>query len=146
MQQILLVHNCYTFVNVYKIALYANKFVVHTKKIKKKFNVVPVTCHQPQQPQPQTLPLLTSPLCTLGWFAKTDTFVLRKQHLYPQKIREKSVKTPQKRFLSFELLAIRSLTRSLQSTRFQVPADGTDYNQTYGHCNLLTESAQGPLQ
>ena len=30
-----------------------------------------VTC-QRQQPQPETLPLLTPPLCTVGWFAKTQ--------------------------------------------------------------------------
>ena len=31
-----------------------------------------VTCHQykPQQPQPQTLPLITPLLCTEGWFGK----------------------------------------------------------------------------
>ena len=30
----------------------------------------PVTCHSRQQPHPQTFPLLTPPLCTVGWFAK----------------------------------------------------------------------------
>ena len=42
-------------------------------------HVSPVTCHMPpvpchlslsQQPQPQTLPLLTLPLCTVGWNEK----------------------------------------------------------------------------
>ena len=33
-----------------------------------------VTFHQRQQPQ--SLPLLTPPLCTVGWFAKTEMFVL----------------------------------------------------------------------
>ena len=32
----------------------------------------PVTCHQRQQPQPQTLPQFISPLCTLCWFTKTE--------------------------------------------------------------------------
>ena len=32
------------------------------------FYVSPVTCHQNQQPQPQILPLLTTPICTVGWF------------------------------------------------------------------------------
>ena len=34
--------------------------------------VLPVTCHSRQQPQWQTLPLLTPPLFTAGWFAKTQ--------------------------------------------------------------------------
>ena len=34
----------------------------------------PITCHQCQQPH--TLPLITPPLCPIGWFAKTDSFVL----------------------------------------------------------------------
>ena len=33
--------------------------------------VLPVTCHKIQQPQPHTLLLLSPPLCTVGWFAKT---------------------------------------------------------------------------
>ena len=32
----------------------------------------PVTCHQHQQPQQQTLPLLTPPLCTVVWLNKTE--------------------------------------------------------------------------
>ena len=42
-------------------------------------------------------------------------------------------KTLQKWFLSFAILAIRYLTRSLQSMRFQVPADGTN---NHGHHDL----------
>ena len=34
--------------------------------------VLPVTCHQRQQPQLQTLPLVTPTLCTEGWFAKKE--------------------------------------------------------------------------
>ena len=36
------------------------------------YNVSPVTCHLRQQPQPQTILMLSSTLCTLGWFAKTQ--------------------------------------------------------------------------
>ena len=32
----------------------------------------PDTCHQCQQPQPQTLPLLTPPLRTVYWFTKAE--------------------------------------------------------------------------
>ena len=37
-------------------------------------HVSPVTCHLSltPHPQPHTLPLLTPPLCTEGWFAKTQ--------------------------------------------------------------------------
>ena len=31
-----------------------------------------VLCHKRQQPQPQTRPLLTPTLCTVGWFARTS--------------------------------------------------------------------------
>ena len=31
-----------------------------------------VNCHQRQQPKPQTLPLLTPPLCTVDWLTKTE--------------------------------------------------------------------------
>ena len=36
-----------------------------------------VMCPTRQQPNPQTLPLLTTPQCTGGWFAKTEMFVLK---------------------------------------------------------------------
>ena len=36
------------------------------------YHPTPVTCHQRQQQQPQTLPLLTPPLCRVGWFPKTE--------------------------------------------------------------------------
>ena len=39
----------------------------------------PVTCHQ--QPQPQTLPQLTPPLCTVGWFNKTEPKKEKKKKL-----------------------------------------------------------------
>ena len=35
-------------------------------------HILPFTCHQCQQPQPQTLPLQTPPLCKAGWFTKTE--------------------------------------------------------------------------
>ena len=36
------------------------------------FHVSLVSCHLRKQPQPQTLPMETPPLCTVGWFAKTQ--------------------------------------------------------------------------
>ena len=42
------------------------------KKNKKNVSVSGVS----QQPQPQTLPLLTPPLCTVRWFAKTQTLTV----------------------------------------------------------------------
>ena len=35
-------------------------------------NLSHVTCIQHQPPQPQFLPLITHPLCTVSWFAKTE--------------------------------------------------------------------------
>ena len=47
--------------------------------------MLPVTCHQGQQPQSQTLLLQTPPLYTVGWFAKTVfCFVLGNQPIYPK--------------------------------------------------------------
>ena len=34
-------------------------------------NMLGVRCHV-SQPQPRTLPLLTPPVCTAGWFTKTQ--------------------------------------------------------------------------
>ena len=62
-----------------------------------------VTCHQRQQPQPQTLPLLTSPICKLGWFAKTDIFVLENMAVYP--------KNPKK--IQFKLFFFKSSKKNL---------------------------------
>ena len=33
-----------------------------------------VTCHELQQPLPDTLPLLTLTLCTVGWFPKKSFY------------------------------------------------------------------------
>ena len=84
-------------------------------------HVSPVTCHQRQQSQPQTLPLLTPPLFSVGWFTPTEPtthfFLLQTQ---------KMVQTFNKnRGLSFPILAIHSLTRSLQLSRFLSPTEGT---------------------
>ena len=43
-----------------------------------------VTCHQRQQPQQQTLHLLTPPLCTLALFAKTEICVFGNHPIYPK--------------------------------------------------------------
>ena len=71
----------------------------------------PVPCHLRQQPQPQTLPLIT-PQRTVGWFAKT--------HKPKQFQNAKIIKTakPQKTSRGMPILAICSLTRSVQSKLF----------------------------
>ena len=50
-------------------------------------DVMHVTCHQRQQPQPRTHPLLTLTLCTAGWFAKTKQRTFRRvslDHFWPK--------------------------------------------------------------
>ena len=83
----------------------------------------PVTSHQHQQPQPQTLPLLTPPLCTVGWFAKTEPnyflfFFIKKKQI---------ITTLQKKMVwSFEICSICSLTRNLQPSWLRSATYGTD--------------------
>ena len=60
---------------------------------------IPVTCHQRQQPQPHTLPLLTFPLRTVGWFAETKSKKISK----PKESLKPFLK---KGFLVWELLNI----------------------------------------
>ena len=88
----------------------------------------PVTCHQRQQPQLQTLPLLPPPLCTIAWFSKKEIFFWRNQPIYPPKKYCQNILKLKKN--DFPILAIRSSTWSLQSMRFWVPANGTDNRRT----------------
>ena len=87
----------------------------------------PVTCYQYQQPQPQTVHLLNSPLCTLGWFDKTP-----KPQTLKKMLKCLIVKTFEREgVLTFAIFAITFLTRIVQSTRFRFPSDGTTYINTY---------------
>ena len=83
--------------------------------------VSPVTCHKRQQPQPLTLPLLTPPLCSVCWLAKTRK---SKKNIHNMKNHLKRQKP--KNFVRFAILAIPSSTRSLQSNRKQGFRHGTD--------------------
>ena len=75
--------------------------------------MLPVTCDQRQQPQPQTLPLLTPPLYIVGRFSKTEFFVLGSQPIYPKtppkNSKSKKLSTP----LFFANFAISFLTKSI---------------------------------
>ena len=59
--------NIWTGIHKYK---YKYKYLSHTAPVM--CHVSCVTCHLRKQPQPQTLSLVTSPICTVGWF--TDPF------------------------------------------------------------------------
>ena len=114
----------------------------------KKLSTSYVTCHQRQQPHSQTLLLPIPPLCTVGWFNKTEFVVFWNQPIYFKKniyfSKPPKVSKQKKEFLS---LAI-SLTRSLQPMQFQGPQEGTKetdsqtdiatcrLNQPSGHCNI----------
>ena len=71
-------------------------------------HISPVTCHWRQQPQPQTLPLLTPPLRTVGWFAKTN-----KPKQISEQPKNQNWKKTKKNSRGMLILAIRSLTRSI---------------------------------
>ena len=89
------------------------------------FYLSPITCHQRQQPQPQTLPLLTPPLCTVGWFTKTEPKNKTKIHNFCN--------------LSDTLF-------EQKSPALSVPVDnGVDNICPHRHCNLLTELAKGQI-
>ena len=85
--------------------------------------VSPVTCHLSLRPTatPKDPPPANTPLCTVGWFAKTRKPEKKFKH---QKNHQncKNLKTSR----GMPILAIRSLTRSLQSTGKWVFHDGTD--------------------
>ena len=74
----------------------------------------PVTCHQRQQPQ--TLPLLTPSLYTVGWFANTEQ--IPQKHQTPKKWSKPLKKSS----------LVLQFGRCLKSTRFQAVSDGTDIN------------------
>ena len=82
----------------------------------------PVTCHQRQQRQPQTLPLLTSPLCTVLVHQDRTQKNLKiknpNNHLNPLKTR----------LLVKPMLAIHSLIRGLQSTEKRGFHEETTYD------------------
>ena len=124
------------------------------------FQVSCALCHQFQQPQPQpqpqTIPLLTPPLCRVGWFDKTETFVLGYQHIYPP---------PQKKqiFLKPNIHQTRENKNSqcchfkvtLFDQKFPVHAVTSPsrwhkqthkHTHTQGHHILQTELAQGLIQ
>ena len=93
-----------------------------------------VTCHQRQQPQPQSLPMLIPPLCKIGWFSKQNFLSWVKSQFDPKFFQIKtwnpSNSLKLKGILSVAILAIQSSTRNLQSMRFRILADGTN-TQTY---------------
>ena len=90
-------------------------------------HISPVTCHL--SPTPILTATVTDPPP-----AKPPTMHNRlvRQKLKPKKpkrfqtSKNKFLNFHKKNFLSFAILAIRSLSRSLQSTRIQSPTEGTD--------------------
>ena len=74
-----------------------------------------------------------------GWLVRQyrnvcqDIYRKTNKNANPKELSEPSNK--QKNLLSFAISLIPSLTRSLLSMRFRVPADGTDRHK-YGHCIL----------
>ena len=97
-----------------------------------------VTCHQWQQPQPQTLPLLTPPQCT-----ESRKFCLGEQAIICcSKLKKNCPSLPQKEgFLIFAILGKPSLTGSPCSSGSRRRGKHTD-----GSCDLYTESAWWPIQ
>ena len=81
--------------------------------------VSPVT--KRQQPQPHKLPLLTPPLCTVDWYAIMQT--PKNLNIFQNSKRHQSGK-------KMKMEAIRSYTRSLQSTGKRVFHNGTDKHTT----------------
>ena len=100
-----------------------------------------VTCHQRQQPQSQTLPLLTPPLCIIHYARQPIHLKTEEKNLKPQNCPNLKKKIG---FLSFAILTIRTSTRSLHSTRIRVPPEGTDKQQIkiHEHRSLWTESVK----
>ena len=75
--------------------------------------------------------MLTTPLSAVGWFAKIEVFVFENQSIDPKNF----LKFSKKRLLRFAVLAIHSLTRSHQSTRFWSQPRG---QQTGKHHHLVS--------
>ena len=69
-----------------------------------------VTCHQRQQPHSQTLLLPIPPLCTVGWFNKTEFVVFWNQPIYLKKniffSKPPKVSKQKKEFLSLAILSL----------------------------------------
>ena len=86
------------------------------RKNPKKLLEAHVTYQQPQQPQPQTLPLLIPSLFTVGWFTKNNNQKpgrnIKIQSII-QIFKQKSVSQ-----------FCHSSTRNLQSMQFRVPLEG----------------------
>ena len=93
--------------------------------------MLPNTCHQQQKPHRQTFPLLNTPTGIVGWFPKI-LFLEWGTSIFTHKVEKKNhnnfffFKPRKKGFLSFSILEINSLTRSVQSTLFCVPSQGTN--------------------
>ena len=90
-----------------------------------------VSCHQCQSPQSPIIPWIPPPLCTVGWFARTEIIVFGNQPTYQKQKKitsntQKSSNSKQNRkkkkksVLCWPFLATNSLNRSLQSMWFQV--------------------------
>ena len=75
-------------------------------------------------------------MATIGLYPSFFTKTIQSKRNHQN--RRKRKKTPR----GMRILAIYSLTRSLQSIRKQVPRSPTDKQTTYGHWDLETESIQ----
>ena len=97
----------------------------------------PITCHESQQPQLQTLSVLTPALCTGGWFAKTQ----KKKFKTPK---QSETTKRQRTFGGMRILAICSSKCPIHWEK--VVRNGTDRQTdrgtTYGDCDLETEAAE----
>ena len=96
-----------------------------------------VSCHQRKQPQTCTNNLLTPPLCTVGWFAKTPK---------PKKKRRRKKSLIQQKSKNIQRYANISNTLFNQNTPVHreagFPRWHTQTHTTDGHRNLETKSAQ----
>ena len=112
--------------NKFKTFLQTNYIVIHHMSCVT-CHMLWVTCHQHQQPQPQTLTLLTPPLCTVGWVTKTETKTQKRFQT------QKSIETFNKKgVLNFTISA-----NALQFSRCWLPTKGTqNISASHGHCDL----------
>ena len=94
----------------------------------KRMNMSLVILHKHQPPQQHTIPILTPPVCKVG--LQKHIFVYSKPHFPPPKLSKN-------RFIGFSILVIHFL-----STRFQVPANGTN-TQTDKQTNRQTHKQTG---
>ena len=96
----------------------------------------PVTDHKRQQRQPYPLPLLTTPLYAIGWFAK-KVFLSSGTSLFTQTITKFENPNlfqsfPRKEFPISAILAIRSFTKSPCGT------GSRPMTQTHTHTDIAT--------